>query len=88
METTQVERRRMVTLPQEEFEAVLEGAAASGAARGYRGFHIQPWSWAAADVDVAAADQSARLVECSQGVAPVGLWWRESTTGTRYAPRG
>jgi hypothetical protein len=31
METTQVERRRMVTLPQEEFEAVLERAAERGA---------------------------------------------------------
>ena len=31
METTQVERRRMVTLPQEEFEAVLERGAERGA---------------------------------------------------------
>ena len=31
METTQVERRRMVTLPQEEFEAMLERAAERGA---------------------------------------------------------
>ena len=31
METTQGERRRMVTLPQEEFEAMLERAAERGA---------------------------------------------------------
>jgi len=31
METTMVERRKMVTLPQEEFEAILERAAERGA---------------------------------------------------------
>ena len=36
METTQVERRRMVTLPQEEFEAVLERATERGALHALR----------------------------------------------------
>jgi hypothetical protein len=48
------------------------------AARGHRGLHLQPRRGAAADVDAAAAGQSAGLGCRCAGTAPMGLWRRES----------
>lgn len=54
----------------------------------HRGFHLQPWRGAAANIGAPAANQPATLDRCGAGAAPMGLWRRESAAGPGYAAGG
>lgn len=58
-----------------------------GATRSHRGFHVQPWRRAAADINSTAESQPARLACCGPRTAAVGVWRREGATGTGGPPR-
>ena len=49
--------------------------------RGHRGFHLQPWRWAIADIDAATAHQPAGLGCRRDGAATLGLWRGKSAAG-------
>ena len=57
------------------------GIRTRGAVGGHRGFHLQPRCRAAADLNFAAADQSARLVKRGAGIASLGERWGKSAAG-------